>query len=89
MHSIAGTGAFLGVFWGLIFGLLFFIPVLGVAIGATAEAVAGSLRDVGIDDDFIDTVRGKVTPGTSALFLMSSDPVLYRLHDPPPRFIPN
>ena len=36
---------------------------------------AGSLTDVGIDDDFIKSVRDKVTPGTSALFLMSSDAV--------------
>ena len=31
--------------------------------------------DVGIDDDFINSVRNEVTPGTSALFLMTSDVV--------------
>jgi uncharacterized membrane protein len=30
---------------------------------------------VGIDDDFIKSARDKITPGTSALFLMSSDAV--------------
>ncbi|TWF74168.1 uncharacterized protein DUF1269 [Pseudonocardia hierapolitana] len=34
-------------------------------------ALAGSLADVGIDDDFIRTVRGEVQEGTSALFVMS------------------
>ncbi|HTU08841.1 MAG TPA: DUF1269 domain-containing protein, partial [Trebonia sp.] len=35
----------------------------------------GSLADVGISDAFINSVRQKVTPGTSALFLLSSDAV--------------
>ena len=34
--------------------------------------LSGSLADVGIDDDFIKQVREKVTPGTSALFALSS-----------------
>ena len=32
--------------------------------------------DVGIDDAFIKDVRAKVTPGTSALFLLTSDTVV-------------
>ena len=66
-------GALGGGFWGLLFGLIFFVPLLGVAIGAATGALIGSLRDVGITDDFIREVREKVTPGTSALFLLSSD----------------
>ena len=65
-----------GSFWGLLFGPLFAVPVLGVAVGAAVGAVKGSLSDVGIDDDFIESVRAQVTPGTSALFVMSSDAVL-------------
>jgi uncharacterized membrane protein len=60
---------------GLLFGLLFFAPLLGAAIGAAAGALGGSLTDVGIDDGFIDSVRSKVTAGTSALFLLSSGAV--------------
>lgn len=71
MHSLAGAGALGGAFWGLLFGLLFFIPLLGMAIGATMGALTGSLSDVGIDDGFIKKVRDEVTPGTSALFVMS------------------
>ena len=33
----------------------------------------GSLRDVGINDDFIRNCRDKITEGTSALFLMTTD----------------
>jgi uncharacterized membrane protein len=39
------------------------------------------MADVGIDDDFIESVRDKVTPGTSALFLMTSDAVQDKVRD--------
>jgi uncharacterized membrane protein len=81
MHSTKRAGALGGGFWGLLFGLIFFVPILGLAIGAAAGALAGSLSDVGISDRFIDTVREKVTPGTSALFLLTSDAVVDRVRD--------
>jgi uncharacterized membrane protein len=71
LHSLAGAGALGGSFWGLLFGLLFFVPLLGMAIGAAMGALAGSMADVGIDDQFIEDVRRQVTPGTSALFVLS------------------
>jgi uncharacterized membrane protein len=78
-HNTTRTGALGGGFWGLLFGLIFFIPLLGVAIGAATGALIGSLTDVGIGDKFISEVREKVTPGTSALFLLSSDAVYDRI----------
>jgi uncharacterized membrane protein len=39
------------------------------------------LTDVGIDDGFINKVRDQITPGTSALFLMTSDAVVDKLKD--------
>jgi len=75
------AGALSGGFWGLLFGLIFFIPILGLAIGAATGALIGSMADVGISDDFIRDVRKKVTPGTSALFLLSSDAVMDRVTD--------
>jgi uncharacterized membrane protein len=79
LHNLAGAGALDGAFWGLLFGLLFFIPFIGMAIGAAMGALAGSMADVGIDDNFIKEVRDKVTPGTSALFLLTSNAVVDRV----------
>ncbi len=81
LNSLAGAGALGGAFWGLLFGILFFIPILGLAVGAAAGALGGSLADAGIDDDFIDAVKSSVTPGTSALFLLSSDAVMDKVKD--------
>jgi uncharacterized membrane protein len=81
MHSTKRAGALGGGFWGLLFGLIFFVPILGLAIGAATGALFGSLADVGISDSFINAVREKVTPGTSALFLLSSDAVMDRVRN--------
>jgi uncharacterized membrane protein len=81
VNDLTVAGGFGGAFWGFLFGLIFFVPLLGMAVGAAAGAVAGHLSDVGIDDDFIKSVRDQVTPGTSALFLMSSGAVLDRVHE--------
>ena len=72
LSGMGGAGALGGAFWGFLFGLIFFIPLLGMAMGAAMGALSGSLVDVGIDDDFIKQVREKVTPGTSALFALTS-----------------
>jgi uncharacterized membrane protein len=72
LSSTTGAGAAFGAFWGLVFGVIFFIPLIGMAVGAGVGALSGSLADVGIDEAFINTVREKVTPGTSALFALTS-----------------
>jgi uncharacterized membrane protein len=79
-NSMKAAGALGGSFWGLLFGILFFVPFLGLAVGAAMGALAGSLTDVGIDDDFIKTVRDEITPGTSALFVMTSEAVVDKVH---------
>jgi uncharacterized membrane protein len=71
-NNLTKIGALGGAFWGLLFGLLFFVPLLGAAVGAAAGALGGSLSDVGIDDGLINQIREKVTPGTSALFVLTS-----------------
>jgi uncharacterized membrane protein len=79
LHNLAGIGALDGAFWGMLFGLIFFVPLLGMAIGAAMGALTGAFADVGIDDKFIKQVRDKVTEGTSALFLMTSNVVTDRV----------
>ena len=44
-----------------------------VAIGAIAWVSGSSKSATGIDDKFIKNVASKVTPGTSALFLLAHD----------------
>ena len=81
MHDTTAAGAHGGGFWGLLFGLIFFVPLLGLAVGAATGALFGSMRDVGISDDFIREVREKVTPGTSALFALTSGAVQDKVAD--------
>jgi uncharacterized membrane protein len=81
LHNLTGAGALGGAFWGLLFGLIFFIPLFGLAIGAAAGAFAGSLTDVGIDDQFIKRVQAQITPGTSALFALTSDAVMDKVRE--------
>jgi uncharacterized membrane protein len=76
LRNLTGVGALGGAFWGMLFGLLFFVPFFGLAIGAAMGALAGHFANYGIDDDFINSVRSKITPGTSALFLLTSGAVL-------------
>jgi len=77
--NLVSTGALGGMFWGMLFGLIFVTPFFGMAVGAAFGAIGGAFRDYGIDDDFIKGVRGAVTPGTSALFLMTSNAVMDRV----------
>jgi uncharacterized membrane protein len=79
VDDMTGPEAVSGAFWGFLFGILFFVPILGAAVGAGIGALHGSLGHVGIDDEFIDEVKGAVTEGTSALFLMSSSGVQDRI----------
>src|SRR5712692_9389035 len=76
LTNLTGAGALGGAFWGMLFGLLFFVPIFGLAIGATMGALAGHFAHYGIDEDFINSVRSKITEGTSALFLLTSGAVV-------------
>lgn len=80
-HHLVGAGALGGGFWGLLFGLIFFVPLIGLVVGAAVGALSASMVDVGIDDNFIKQVRSEVTPGSSALFVLSTDAVEDRVLD--------
>ncbi|HKE85920.1 MAG TPA: DUF1269 domain-containing protein [Vicinamibacterales bacterium] len=77
--NLVGRTAATGMFWGMLFGFIFFTPLFGIALGAAVGAIGGAFRDYGIDDSFIRAIRTKVTEGTSALFLMTSDAVIDRV----------
>jgi uncharacterized membrane protein len=79
LHNLVGSGALGGMFWGMLFGLIFLVPLLGAAIGAGIGALSAALTDVGIDDKFINQVKSRVTPGTSALFTLTSGAVVDRV----------
>jgi uncharacterized membrane protein len=85
LHNLTAAGALSGSFWGLLFGLIFFVPLLGMVVGAATGALSGSLSDVGIDDDFIRRTRDAITPGTSALFLLSQEAVVDKVAERVPR----
>jgi uncharacterized membrane protein len=69
-QASAGGGAVWGGFWGMLFGLIFLVPFFGLAIGAGFGALFGHLGENAIDKQFVDQVRDKVEPGTSALFMI-------------------
>ena len=72
-----GTGW--GAFWGLLFGALFFVPVLGVAAGAGIGAISAATQKMGITSDQLEKIRGEVTEGTSALFVVTDQGDLDRV----------
>jgi uncharacterized membrane protein len=54
--------------------LLFFVSFFGLAVDAAMGALMGHFSNYGIDQ-----VHAKITPGTSALFLLSSGAVTDRV----------
>lgn len=79
--DLKAAGALTGAFWGILFGFIFLVPLFGMALGAAAGAMSGAMSDFGIDDNFINQVREQVTPGTSALFLMTQAAVQDRVRE--------
>ena len=79
--NVVTTAALGGAFWATFFGVIFFAPLSGLAVGVAVGGLGGRFRDYGIDDDFLRRVRGAVTEGTSALFLMTSDALIDQVAD--------
>lgn len=78
-HDDKWRGTGLGALWGLLAGAVFLVPVLGAVAGATAGAVAKSMEAVGLDKKQIEMLRKEITPGTSALFVVTENADLDRL----------
>ena len=79
--NLTAAGALSGGFWGMLFGFIFFMPFLGAAVGAAMGALSGSMADIGINDDFINDCRDKITEGTSALFVLADTSAADRVVD--------
>jgi len=79
LGAIDGPGALWGGSWGVLLGVVFLVPLAGPTLGAAAGAVAGGLAEFGLGDDFILQVREAVTPGTSAVFVVSARATADRL----------
>lgn len=73
--TTAGTAALSGAFWGLLFGTVFLLPLSG------GPATGAGLAHVGLSDEFLEHVRSRIVPGTSALFLLSGEAALDPIRD--------
>lgn len=60
----AGVGAVLGAIFG------FWFPIAGIAIGTAGGAAVGAMLANGVDGKFRKEVEEKLTPGSSAVFLV-------------------
>ena len=65
----AGKGSVLGA----LVGMLVLAPVAGAALGAGVASVSARLRKSGIDEEFVKELGSQLTPGSSALLVLSSD----------------
>jgi len=72
-----GTGW--GAFWGVLAGSLFLVPVVGGVAGAAIGAYSKMTQDAGITKEQLETIRTKVTPGSSALFVVTEEGDLDRV----------
>lgn len=70
MYNLTAMGAVGGGFWGTLIGMLFLNPLFGMAVGAGWGAIAGALRDAGIDDNFMKKLAEHLKPGSAALCVL-------------------
>jgi len=68
------------IFWRRLSGLIFFAPLCGMAAGAAFGALEGAFRVFGIDDIFVQRVRGAVDRKLSCTGAL--DPAAVRKHRP-------
>jgi uncharacterized membrane protein len=66
-----GKAAGYGAAWGLFMGAALTVPIVGLGLGAGAAALAARRHDVGITDEFERLVAERLTPGKTALVLLT------------------
>jgi uncharacterized membrane protein len=79
LHDDVKRGTGWGAFWGVLFGALFLMPVLGGAVGAAIGGLSKATEKVGIRQEDLEKIRGEITEGTSALFVVTEEGDLDRL----------
>jgi uncharacterized membrane protein len=78
-HDSEKRGAGWGALWGVLGGALFAVPIVGLAVGAGIGALAKSTDGTGITKEDLERIRTEITPGTSALFLVTENANMDRL----------
>jgi uncharacterized membrane protein len=78
-HDSSKRGAAWGALWGVVGGALFLVPVAGAVVGAGIGALAKATEGTGITKEDMERIRTQVTPGTSALFLVTENADMDRL----------
>ena len=63
----------------MLVGALFFVPVVGGVVGAAIGAISKMTEDAGITKEQLETIRTELTPGTSALFVVTESGDLDRV----------
>lgn len=71
-HSTAASAAKGSVLGGLV-GMVVLAPLAGAAIGAGVASAVTRLRKSGIDQHLVEELGAQLTPGSSALLVLSSD----------------
>ena len=67
-------------FWALLLGVTFGVPALGALLGSASGLEPGILAAAGIHDTFMNRLRDELTPGRSALLVLTADAEASALH---------
>lgn len=78
-HDDSKHGAAWGAVLGVLGGVLFTVPIIGGVVGATIGVLSKATDGTGITKDDLTRIRTEVTPGTSALFVVTEEGDLDRL----------
>ncbi|SHN47375.1 DUF1269 domain-containing protein [Cryptosporangium aurantiacum] len=70
--KLVSAGAAGGALWGALFGILFLVPFAGALVGGAIGALMGRLSKSGINQSFRERVHSMLTPGRSAVVIMTS-----------------
>jgi uncharacterized membrane protein len=73
LRSRTGAGARRGAVLGALAGALVLAPAAGAVAGAGVGALASRLHNTGIDQEFLEELKGRLHPGSSALLVLCKD----------------